>query len=153
MSETGASVADGFWAGGWRLSKRSMEVAPSDLPRKIDERQIWWIRKPRGPRMNVRTAMILWALAIPVLAGTWLWLVRSGAEAWPFNRPAGSPPPSWAEVLFRYELVFAGLLAYVTLRSLPVWGRYRRSALHDAMQIGRLLSVGRFREAAEHLHR
>lgn len=131
----------------WRL-RHAPHLADPDVS-YLGPVAVWWIPKPPGPRISLRTAAITWLIGIPLTAATMLWLQAQSKPLWTFGRSAASP----ADLLLRYELILLVCLAYVTLRALPVWIRYRRLAKRDAAAIAAAVCAEHWDLAALLVHR
>jgi len=110
---------------------------------------VWWIPKPRGPRLSVWSVILAGAAILPLTAGTLLYLHDMDLPLWPFGRQI----TTLAEIVLRYEMIALVCLGYVLLRSLPGWLRYRRLAHQDAQAISAAIEGERWEEAAMRLHR
>ncbi|NLX14505.1 MAG: hypothetical protein GXY44_12745 [Phycisphaerales bacterium] len=99
--------------------------------------------------MSVWSVLLAGAAIIPLTAGTLLYLHHMDLSLWPFGRPI----TTLAEIVLRYEMIALVCLAYVILRSLPGWLRYRLLARADARAIEEAIARKRWEEAAVRLHR
>jgi hypothetical protein len=97
----------------------------------------------------VRNAALGWLIALPVTAATMLWCHAHSEPTWPFGRDTTSP----GQILLRYELIGLVYLAYVTIRSIPVWFRYRAIARRDAPAIDASIRAEQWERAGLLLHR
>ena len=118
-----------------RRAGRTWFQAASDVPDPhvtyIGPAAIWWIPKPRGPRISFWSTLVAWLVGLPVTGATLVWLHLKSEPLWPFGRQVSS----LAEILLRYEIVLLVCLVYVTVRSLPLWVRHHRLAKRDAKAI------------------
>lgn len=134
--------------GRWRQMRRRSALAEPRVS-YLGPVAVWWIPKPSAPRMSLWAVGIGWLVGMPLTAATLLWMQSQSLPLWPFGRTVSSP----AEILLRYELIALVYLAYVTLRSLPVWLRYRRHAKREALCIDAAIRGEAWEEAALRLHR
>ena len=111
----------------WFMRNRSL---PDPWVSTVGPVAVWWIPKPRGPRMSLRSAMMVWLIVLPLTVGTLWWLHVTSRPLWPFGRPIGG----FAEILLRYELTFLVCVVYVTLCSLPQCRYHRNQPTRDARQ-------------------
>jgi len=110
---------------------------------------VWWIPRPRGPRISLLTAAITWLVALPITAATAVWSRAQSNPLWPFVQPV----TSGSEMLLRYEIVLLVCLVYVTLRSLPLWYRHYRLARRDARAIDAAIAGEHWETAGLLVHR
>ena len=110
---------------------------------------IWWIPKPRGPRVSLVTAAAAWLIGLSLTAATMLWSHSQSSPLWPFGRPVLSS----VEILLRYEIILLVCLAYVTLCSLRRWVQHIRVARHDARAIDAATRAERWETAGLLVHR
>ncbi len=117
--------------------------------RYVGTAAVWWIPKPKGPRMSVWAVLLAGAVILPLTIGTLIYLYDMGLSLWPFGRRI----TTMAEIVLRYEMIALVCLVYLLLRSLPGWLRYRRLARRDARAIEDAIARERWEEAALRLHR
>ncbi len=110
---------------------------------------VWWIPKPRGPRITLRRAGLAWLGLLPLIAATMLWSHLETESLWPFGRRISSLP----EILLRYELILMVCLAYLTIPSGRSWLRHRRFARRDARAVEQAIEQERWELAGLLLHR
>jgi hypothetical protein len=110
---------------------------------------VWWIPKPRSPRVTLLATVWAWAAALPLVAGTLWWMARESDSLWPFGHPVAGP----AELLLRYEIVLIVCLMYVTLKSLPMWMRHGLVARRDRAAIEAAILAGQWERAGLLVHR
>ncbi len=109
----------------------------------------WWIPKPRSPRISLRMAARVWAVALPLTIAAFLWNWSQTERLWPFGRQVTLAP----EIALRYAMIGLTYVVYVTLRSLPVWVRHRRLAKADAREIDGAIAAGQWERAGLLVHR
>ena len=148
LPEPGMQASVGGRGRRWRWFRRG-SLLPDPQVTYTGPVAVWWIPKPAGPRVSLRTAGITWFLAVLVLAGTTLLLQAQSKPLWPFGRRISSA----AEIAMRYELILLVCLVYVTVRSCGVWLRCRRLARVDARAVDRAIQAERWELAALLLHR
>lgn len=110
---------------------------------------VWFIPKPRGPKLSLWATLLSWLVAIPLVVATLLWLQAENRPLWPFGHLVTSP----AEIAFRYQIILLVCLSYVTLCSVPTWIRHFRLARRDGRSVERAIRDEQWDRAALLVHR
>lgn len=110
---------------------------------------VWFIPKPRGPRISLRACALAWLVLLPLATANLLWVHAQSDTWWPFGRSA----MHLSEVLLRYELVVVVGLAYITAVSMPVWLGHRRAARSDMRALDLAIEGRQWERAGLLLHR
>ena len=151
------------WPPGWLLRfARWLGLTASDTeaawPRRVGEVDCWVVHLPRAPRLTLRKAAVLWALALVVVAGVWLWAEATSVEEigedwYAVLYPWGRADPTPAHIVMKYVYVAVVFLVYATGMT---WGRWIVWGRHARLEWARLqddLAAGDWWSAARRLHR
>jgi len=126
------------------------EGAPPPIER-VGSVEIWWVRKPRPPRLSLRFAGQAWLFMVAVLVGTGWWAAATAGPRplWPWS----AYTPTLAQGLLKYALILVAFLTYATVASVPSWWRYVRLGRKEMARIPRHIEQGQWSAAGLGLHR